>query len=298
VMSQTGDTVIRQPIFIIGTGRSGTTLFLDLLGAHPDLAWFSNYNERFPQWPWLGMLARVHSLPLANRLLKRNSRYVPRPIESYRMLDRCTNGLFTQHRNLTAGDATAEIRSRFHRDVRQQLHLQAKSRFATKYTGLPRTGFLNAVFPDALFIHVCRDGRAVANSLVRTDWWSSDPVGWRYGDIPTEDMREYEESGRTPIVLAGIAWKILMQQIEAECAALPPDRVLLVRYEDLVRDSVEAMRRAIEFCSLGWTPEFERHVSSQHIHDMDTKWTRQLSEREQLLLQKTIGEALGEHGFC
>ena len=39
---------LKPPLFIVGCGRSGTTIVYELLCEHPDLAWFSNYAERWP----------------------------------------------------------------------------------------------------------------------------------------------------------------------------------------------------------------------------------------------------------
>ena len=50
---------LRSPIFIIGCGRSGTTIVYDLLCEHPDLAWFSNYAQRWPAVPQLAALSRA-----------------------------------------------------------------------------------------------------------------------------------------------------------------------------------------------------------------------------------------------
>ena len=39
--------VIKKPIFIIGTGRCGSTLLYRILALHPELAFLSNINEKF-----------------------------------------------------------------------------------------------------------------------------------------------------------------------------------------------------------------------------------------------------------
>ena len=44
---------LKPPLFIVGCGRSGTTIVYELLCEHPDLAWFSNYAERWPALPQL-----------------------------------------------------------------------------------------------------------------------------------------------------------------------------------------------------------------------------------------------------
>ena len=39
-----------KTIFMIGTGRNGSTLISDVLATHPDLTWVSNYQDKFPKY--------------------------------------------------------------------------------------------------------------------------------------------------------------------------------------------------------------------------------------------------------
>ncbi len=54
-------TAIDRPIFLIGTGRCGSSLLYRLLGYHPDVAWLSHYTARFGGH--FAALQRVHDLP-------------------------------------------------------------------------------------------------------------------------------------------------------------------------------------------------------------------------------------------
>lgn len=54
---------IDQPIFIIGCPRSGTTVALEIMALHPQLAWVSNYINRFPNRLQLSSLNRIYELP-------------------------------------------------------------------------------------------------------------------------------------------------------------------------------------------------------------------------------------------
>ena len=58
-----------KPIFIVGTGRCGSTAFHKLLGAHPQLMWLSGFAEEFPFHPALNRWAVIaQSNPLVKRL--------------------------------------------------------------------------------------------------------------------------------------------------------------------------------------------------------------------------------------
>ena len=54
--------MIARPVFILGTGRSGTTLFLNVLAFHPDFTWFSTFSKRFPDHPSVAFLSRIHDI--------------------------------------------------------------------------------------------------------------------------------------------------------------------------------------------------------------------------------------------
>ncbi len=288
---------IDRPVFIVGTGRSGTTLFFQLLSYHPQFAWFSNYTHYYPRLHWLAMLSRVHDLPFADRIVRKQWRLTPKPTETYRVLDDVTDSLFTAPRPLASSDATEQIRDRFGCAVADYLRFQGKPRFVCKHTGFGRIRFLDAIFPDALFIHVSRDGRAVANSLSQVDWWTGMDF-WRWGEMKPEYLREYRDSGEERIVLAGITWKTLMDAIEAECGELPESRLLRVRYGDLIADTRGIIDEALRFCDLPWDERLERHLAGQRVSSMDSKWRRDLSPRQRTLLESSIGTHLEWYGFA
>ena len=70
---------------------------------------------------------------------------------------------------MAAGDARPDDVAFYRRRVETVLSLRGKQRFLAKYPRLSlRVEWLDAVFPGALFVHVCRDWRAVlASTLLR-----------------------------------------------------------------------------------------------------------------------------------
>ncbi len=290
--------MINRPVFILGTARSGTTLFLNVLAFHPDFAWFSTFSKRFPGYPSVAFLSRIHDIPMADRLFSKSYRYLPRPAESYSMLNYCTDSVFTAPKMLNASDVTESTRQRYRGIVEDYVEIQGKSRFIQKYVGFARTRYLKNIFPDALFIQVYRDGRAVANSRNNVDWWSGNlDTGWWWGDMKPEYMREYLDSGKEPIVLAGIVWKTVMDLIDEECAELPDDQLIRIRYDEMISDLPGTMRKVVKFCGLRESQRFERHVHNTQVSNMDTKWRERLSDRQKELLKHCLGEHLIKYGF-
>ena len=78
----------------------------------------------------------------------------------------------------------------------KQLLVRKRNRLLIKITGWPRIGYLNEIFSDAKFIHILRDGRAVANSLINVEFWRGwqCPQNWRFGRLTEKQQKEWEDS--------------------------------------------------------------------------------------------------------
>ncbi len=175
------DYRIRQPIFIIGMPRSGTTAFFEAMAVHENLGWISNYTDRLPIMPWFGLLDRMADNHLTGSRLRGRKKqdhhwsslyrkFLPHPDEAWYFW-RCYCGDeflrdFSGGREMTA----TEIKRLF-KVVSIILKCQGKKRFLSKLTGPPRIHYLSTIFPDACFIHLLRDPRTTVPSLLRVSFW-------------------------------------------------------------------------------------------------------------------------------
>lgn len=144
------------------------------------------------------------------------------------------------------------------------------------------------LFPDARFIHLVRDGRAVAASVLPLDW------------------------GPNNVMHAAEFWM-------ARCAAglgaelqLGSDRVLRVRYEDLVTSPEPTLRRIAGFAGLDYEPAMAqgtghrpgRYNERQHRlvgHPPDParthRWMECLTARQIEIFEAEAGEFLEALGY-
>jgi hypothetical protein len=286
------DPAIDRPIFIIGTGRSGTTLLHRLMACHPDLGWFSNITTKFPRLPFLAGWSRLLDVPGVSGMLNPDWRLTPKEAESYPLLNRITDRKFTVQHTIGAEDVTEQASRRFRQYVRTHLRWQGKPRFVHKHTGFPRTSYLSKIFPDALFVHVLRDGRAVANSLARVPWWDGTMKSWWWGPMDPVDEEHFKRSGSEPIVLAGLVWKTLVAHLQAGLAEVDPARCFEVRYDHLVENPSEMLEQLCQFCALENPDQFRNRVGKIRIHNADTKWKKQLDPRKIALLESCLEEPL------
>lgn len=290
------DASIDRPVFVFGVPRSGTTLTLALMASHPQFAWSSQFTNRFPTRSELALVSRVLDVDVVRRYLSPEWIITPRPSEPYRLLEYVTDRAFTQPRMLTGTDVTPEVVSRYRHAVRKHLHWQGKSRYLQKHTGYPRTQYLRTIFPDAKFVHVLRDGRAVASSLLHVDFFDGTMDSWMWGEMRPEFETEYQRSGKAPIVLAAIWWKTLMDLLEPAMSELPAGQGMTVRYDRLLAAPEETMVEVADFCGVEPTRVFRQRVLGFHIDGSDDKW-RRLPPDQQRLLESSLGEHLAQLGF-
>jgi hypothetical protein len=143
-MPNSNDDMIKEPIFLVGSERSGTTLLRLMLDHHPSIAFHFEFEFA------VEMIADDGTLP---------------PVEAYRdwlVSNRIFRGsaanLYTSldYRHLV----NSVLEQKRRRDKKQLVG-------ATVHTHFDR---LLHVWPDARYIHLLRDGRDVARSCIQMGW--------------------------------------------------------------------------------------------------------------------------------
>ena len=284
---------VEKPIFIVGVGRSGSTIFHKMFSEHPQVVWVSGLCDRYPSRPALSRaLQRMIDWPLVNRPLKR--RYEPG--ECYRFWNHHCQGFSQPCRDLLASDVTDLNRKRIP-PAMAELFTPRRHRLLHKITGWPRIGFLRELFPDARFIHICRDGRAVANSLLEVDFWMGwcGPDRWRWGEL---SEAEWDRHGNSFVALAGLQWRLLMEATADAAARIPSGQFMQLRYEDFVSDPVRHFKDVTRFCELEWSPRFEKAIGSYKLRSTNDKWRKDLTPEQQGVLQSVLGETLAKYGYA
>jgi hypothetical protein len=284
-----------QPIIIVGSGRCGSTLFHRVLARHPRMMWLSGFCDRYPLRPaWNRWAVTAVSNPLLRPVLGRRIQ----PSECYRFWDKYAYGFSEPCRDLVRSDVTARIIKQVRAAMGAML-TPARNRLLLKITGWPRIGFLDEIFPDTKFIHILRDGRAVASSQLHVSFWRGwyGPQGWRAGLLSPEDQATWESYDRSFVALAGLEWRIQMRALEAARRGLDPKRFLEVKYETFCQSPVDTCRTILQFAEVPDSPEFERHVRATAIRDTTNRWRDDLTPAQQAVLDELLEEDLRRYGY-
>ncbi|HEX6725558.1 MAG TPA: sulfotransferase [Gaiella sp.] len=167
----------------------------------------------------------------------------------------------------------------------------------------PETSFVLAAalraYPDALAVHVVRDGRDVATSLLERGWLSSARTGADDARLPfgpyarfwVEPGREHEFSEVSDATRAAWAWRRYVT-----AAAAVPERTVVVRYERLVSEPAAAA--APVAARLGVDSGLVTTAFGR-AHDTSAgRWRRDLTPEQLADVEREAGDALAELGYA
>lgn len=284
-----------SPLFIVGVGRSGSSVFHRLLCRHPRAAWLSRVLEL---WPNATGTNRALMHALAVPIVGRSVSSVLDPGECYDFWEQLVPGFTSPCRDLVAADVQNDVRAAV-RQALSAIPTKRRPQLVAKVTGWPRVGFLREIFPNAKFIHVLRDGRPVAASFLKVDWWRGwrGPSGWLFGDLTLEQAAEWQRHDRSFVALAGIQWKILMDAMDSARQSVPASCMVEIKYEDLCREPISHFRRVVEFAELEWVPEFERTIRGASLRSENDKWRRDFTLDQQAILESVLHGHLVRYGY-
>ena len=287
---------VERTVFIIGSGRSGTTVLYHILATHPEVAWFSYWSNRYPGSPGWVRLHRLLDAPVLGTRLRKGiitRSWATRklglmPSEGEKIyFNHCG---FRDDVHYTEDDMDPSRERRFRSIIESHLELTRKPRFISKRTSnTQRLALMNRMFPDAYYIHLIRDGRAVANSYLNVDWWPGSIMWWS-GDTPAD----WERQGRAPIELCALNWKHNVEEVFANKDVLA--NYMEVRYERLVRDPRAEILRINDFCALPRNAAFQERIP-ETLPDMDRKWRSALTDDEVSQIEDAAGDMLKTLGY-
>lgn len=273
---------IEKPVVIVGTGRCGSTMLHRLLARHEALGWLSTFNEVFPTQAWLARFSDLYRRPTFSRRVK-HLPFFPKPFEAYRFWEHYLPGFSRRDKPLTADDVPSSGVGPVRGTVSRILEAQEKQRFLVKVTGWSRISYFDRIFPDALFVFLNREVRAVVSSWVQAGWLDVtselDSDRWQWGEVPEQYRREWEDLGGGPILSAALKIRLDLDDIRRNMEQFP-GRCYTMQYEDLVTNPEEELRALVAFCELEWTADFARVVAEHPFYNPVDKWRRHLSEAD------------------
>jgi len=286
--------------FIVGTGRCGSTLLHEIIAKHKDASFISNIEEKHGRLGFLGKWGngfyRNNHLAITRAGANRFA-----PSEGYRLIARNVSPIYVRPcRDLTSEDVSPWMKKRFYDFFEQRYRKYNKPVLTHKYTGWSRIGFFSTIFPEAKFVHIVRDGRAVASSWLQMKWWGGyeGPENWFWGALTEDQKQEWQNSNYSFATLAGLSWKILADSYDKSSTMLDQERYMTVRYEDFLKEPAVQLKKILQFSELEWTDDFEGQFNKFNIRSSrKSAFEKDLSPTQLDELEKCISSKLTEYGY-
>ncbi|MEZ4600787.1 MAG: sulfotransferase [Syntrophotaleaceae bacterium] len=264
-----------EPFFIIGSQRSGTTLFRLLLNAHSQVA----IPEEGTFWmPLLKTKTLICSDPLKGTklkkfltYLKKNSQLVEWNIDHEKILKE----LFDKKEC----PLDFLFSSLYHEFARSTGKLYWGDKTPSFFRKIEQ---LSKIFPKAKFIHIIRDGRDVY-------------------------LSRRKMAGRKNISVAALEWKHKVLKARKSLAKFPPGQSMEIRFEDVLVSPNEILQKVCSFLGLKYEEEMLNFWKTSHdfigTHHSDLifkpispsssgKWKSKMSEKEILQFECISGDLL------
>ena len=188
------------------------------------------------------------------------------------------------------------------RGILERVRLLGLARGLRGVEQTPETSFVLAAalraYPQSVAVHVVRDGRDVATSLLERGWLSAERTGADDARLPfgaharfwVEPGREEEFASVSDATRAAWAWRRYVT-----AAGSVPERTVEVRYEQLVSDPHAAAAPVAE--RLGVDAALVRAAFAQ-AHDTSAgRWRRDLTAEQLADVEREAGEALVALGY-
>ena len=223
---------LSRPIFIIGSGSSGTTILAKILSKHKDI-YFA--GEADVAWYIADERTSLREVRVKGKFRFNESDYAERKAVTL-------NRIF----------------------CRAVLHAGKKRLLEKTPHNLYRTKWIKKMFPDATFIAIIRGGKEFIVSVKKRNmheislkaypgwWWRRDDYIWHaYKAMFLESHPEY--SGIVKDTLddenrAAVQWINAMESKNIE--SLSKENCLTLKYEDLIENPEDVLRRIYEFAEL------------------------------------------------
>jgi len=286
---------VQKPIFIVGVGRSGSTVFHRMLCEHPNLAWLSSQVVRHPnRMSRNRFIMKAIDYPVFGKFLSNNLRHG----EFYDFWEYHCKGFRGPFRDLLAEDVKKNTKEKI-QELMSQTLTNKRNRLLIKITGWPRIGFLHEIFNDAKFIHIIRDGRAVANSLINVKFWHGwgGPDTWRWGKLTPLQNAEWEKYDKSFFVLACIQWKILVDAMENAKKFVKSEDFYQIKYEDLASNTKNVFKDILNFCDLKWSDKFEKSINKFKLVSKNYKWKEQFTKEQQNIIENVLHDYLKRYDY-
>ncbi len=262
-----------SPVMIVGHGSSGTSILTRLMRDYLGVAFGTesqfivHYYRRLHRYGSLDNDANLRRLVgdiLGERWFARSRKF----------------GGFAPSLDATLAD----VRQRTYRGVLDAVFGQLAKHLGTTRWGDKTPEYthdlavIGELFPDAKYIHMLRDGRDVALSVMGRYW------------------------GAKNAFTAAQEWKEAVGQVDDFLVSIPDEQKLVITYEGMLSKPVEAFAQMIDFLEIDnrdnkLLDAVSESIAADLMRTNYDKWRTKMSPADRRRFERVAADTLAHHGY-
>jgi hypothetical protein len=259
------NSIIDNPIFIIGCGRSGTTILGRSLAIHPDIAYL---NE--PRKMWFAA-------------------YPQTDIWSY-LAPKRKGRLFLDESDINK-QSTGILKTLFAQAINQQGGILLCEKLPENCF---RIKFLRALFPNACFLHIIRNGIDVAHSIQKNpNWYGMNDYKW-------QALKEYAQTQHNYRKLLPychsnferglLEWRMSVEVVQETLKKIPDSDYLKIYYESFIKNPFNVMESIQHFSNLSNSSDLTQFIQKNIKHKISQFNVNTLTSNQQKICLNLMQE--------
>ncbi|MCU7858718.1 MAG: sulfotransferase [Candidatus Thiodiazotropha sp. (ex Lucinoma kastoroae)] len=246
----------RNPVFIVGCPRSGTSIFNKMIAECTEVA---DFSEAIYIWEPRDRDGSRDHVKVAEDVKKEDENRIKGAFGFYQLLRR------------------------------KRIFVNKCPRSSV------RISFIKKIFPQAKFIHVYRDGRAVVNSIIsiteREEFRKRIPLG---GFCKPSNWRDLLDM--VPTERHAHQWLEIMRGLNHAANSSDKDMWLDVSYEEFCANPSEIMKQAFNFIDIQPTEKLLDDIQRMPLSHNE-KWRKKFSLEDLELMNEIMKEQLDVYGY-
>lgn len=257
---------VRRPIFIIGCGRSGTTILGTALSQHKDITYLDE-----PRYLWI-------------------SAYPKTDLWSIKAKERKGKLLFTET------DVEQRKSNKLSRLLRYETIISRRPILIEK---LPinnfRLNFIQQIFPDARFIHIYRNGLEVARSIEKISknghWFGANSYKWEqlvdYA-MNLDNVHHLTALCTTYFDKGLLEWRLSTESAVTFLRSLSDNAFFELNYDQFLADPVESVSQIFDFIGVDHDSKVEDFVLTNVARRSSKLGSEAMSAKAQMIGEEIL----------
>lgn len=270
-----------RPVFITGSGRNGTTMLGSMLGSHPDYVAVPECQFKIPLIKKIDWAKNsLDQINHAFQLLENEFTYKIWVLDVSKEQFLQTGLSFTCRNLIEWFVLQYNIQNRHRSNPKVWIDHDPQS--------ILQADTILEHFPEAKFIHLVRDGRAVATSVMPLDWGPNtvEHSAYFWKNSVTHGLNMENKHGSEKII------RVMYEDILKN-----PEKILREICDKLGLEYVDLMVEGRGFSVLDYTKHQHALVGQPPVLNKINEWEKKLTKRQIEIFENIAGDVLKDLGY-